>query len=73
MTRVRAGPTTAATAGLQDSVAMRAESSAGPILAHVFSEEFAAALNRAVEEMILSAPQHDSWLHERYRKAPPAS
>ncbi|HUR28517.1 MAG TPA: lysophospholipid acyltransferase family protein, partial [Planctomycetota bacterium] len=36
-------------------------------------EEVATALNRAMEEMILSAPGQYFWLHDRYRKAPPAS
>jgi KDO2-lipid IV(A) lauroyltransferase len=36
-------------------------------------EEISTALNRAMEEMILSAPAQYFWLHDRYRKAPPAS
>ena len=36
-------------------------------------EEVAAALNRAMEEMILSRPEQYFWLHDRYRKAPTAS
>jgi len=34
-------------------------------------EEIATALNRAMEELILSAPEQYFWLHDRYRKAPP--
>lgn len=33
-------------------------------------EEIATALNRAMEEMILSAPEQYFWFHDRYRKAP---
>jgi KDO2-lipid IV(A) lauroyltransferase len=33
-------------------------------------EEVATALNRAMEEMILSRPEQYFWLHDRYRKAP---
>ncbi len=39
--------------------------------AHSSAEEVATALNRAMEEMILSAPGQYFWLHDRYRKAPP--
>ncbi|MEO6711681.1 MAG: lysophospholipid acyltransferase family protein, partial [Planctomycetota bacterium] len=33
-------------------------------------EEVATALNRSMEEMILSAPEQYFWLHDRYLKAP---
>ena len=39
---------------------------------HSSPEEIATALNRAMEELILSAPEQYFWLHDRYRKAPPA-
>lgn len=33
-------------------------------------EEISTALNREMEQMILSAPEQYFWLHDRYRKAP---
>jgi len=38
--------------------------------AHKSPEEIATALNREMEQMILSAPEQYFWLHDRYRKAP---
>ena len=37
---------------------------------HATPEEISTALNRAMEEMILSAPEQYFWIHDRYRKAP---
>lgn len=36
-------------------------------------EEIATALNREMEQMILSAPGQYFWLHDRYHRAPPPS
>ena len=36
-------------------------------------EEISTALNREMEQMILSAPDQYFWLHDRYRKAPSPS